>query len=115
MFVTNLSFDATVQSFLISRMLLSSAVTSLDKACLRKNANFVKHRRFQHFLTTYSKILRHISPALFMLNLKMSLILILGAKLAEIFESEYKEEKILHLLSQRKIPFLGIFEIAFYW
>ena len=45
----------------------------------------------------------------------MSLILILGAKLAEIFESEYKEEKILHLLSQRKMPFLGIFEIAFYW
>ena len=80
-----------------------------NKACLRKNANFVKHWRFQHFLTTYSKILRHISPALFILNLKMSLILILGAKLAEIFESEYKEEKILHLLFQRKMPFLGFF------
>ena len=66
-------------------------------------------------MTTYSKILEHVSPALFILNLKMFLILIIGAKLAEIFKSEYKEEIILHLLSQRKMSFLGIFEIVFGW
>ena len=48
-----------------------------------------------------------------MLNWEMSLISILGPKLAEIFESEYKEEKSYIYFPTGKCPFLGIFEIAF--
>ena len=72
------------------------------KAWNQKTADFVKYLWFLNFLTSNIEMLWHISSALFILTLKMSLILILGAKSADIFESLSKEEKIIHWLSQRK-------------
>ena len=71
----------------------------LTKVWIKKNANFVKYHWFLNLLTSNIEMFWHIPSALFILTLKMSLILNLGAKLADIFENESKEEKILHWLS----------------
>jgi hypothetical protein len=45
----------------------------------------------------------------------MSSILILGAKSADMFENESKEEKSYVDFLKEKTPFLEIVESAFYW
>ena len=59
------------------------------KGWASKNFSRIKDCQFLIFLTVYCKIFRHFQRALFMLILKMSLILFLSAKLAEMIQKQW--------------------------